>query len=99
MQAYKLENNTEWLFPSPTGNNHLSLRCADYVLRTAVEKAGLAAKGISTHSTRRSFINKLYRKGVDIYTIQQITGHRDIKALLGYIDPSVDKIRGAIASL
>ena len=99
LQFYKFENNTQWLFPNPSRNNHISLRCADYVLRAAVEKAGLDAKGISTHSTRRSFINKLYCKGVDIYTIQQITGHRDIKALLGYIDPSVDKIRGAIASL
>ena len=99
LQAYSPETGTEWLFPNPTRNHHISLRCADYVLRAAIDKAGLSNKGISTHSTRRSFINKLYRKGVDIYTIQQITGHRDIKALLGYIDPSIDKIRGAIASL
>lgn len=99
LQAYSPETDTEWLFPNPTRTNHISLRCADYVLRAAIDKAGLSSKGISTHSTRRSFINKLYRKGVDIYTIQQITGHRDIKALLGYIDPSIDKIKGAIANL
>ena len=99
LQAYSPQTNTEWLFPNPTRTNHISLRCADYILRAAVEKAGLDAKGISTHSTRRTFINKLYQNGVDIYTIQQITGHRDIKALLGYIDPSIDKIKGAIASL
>ncbi len=57
-----------------------------YILRTAVEKAGLSAKGISTHSTRRSFITKLHRNGTDLYTIKKITGHKHFKALERYIE-------------
>ena len=59
-------------------------------------KAGLAAKGISTHSTRVTFITKLHEQGTDIYTIQQITGHKDLKALAGYINISPDRIKNAI---
>jgi integrase/recombinase XerD len=49
----------------------ITIRWADMILRQAVEKAGLAAKGISTHSTRRSFITKLHRNRTDLYTIPE----------------------------
>ncbi len=99
LKFHSFNKNTQWLFPGAKLNQHICLRTADYVLRTAVSKAGLTARGISTHSTRRTFINKLYSKGVDLYTIKTITGHKDLKTLMLYIDPSIDKIQGAIASL
>ncbi|MBW4568574.1 MAG: tyrosine-type recombinase/integrase [Tolypothrix carrinoi HA7290-LM1] len=33
---------------------------------------------MSSHSTRRTFITELHKRGCDIYTIQQITGHKDL---------------------
>lgn len=97
LRAYKPDSL--WLFPNREGDGPMSLRWADKILRSAVEKAGLDALGISTHSTRRSFINKLHTNGVDIYTIQAITGHRDLKSLGHYIEISTDKVKGAIATL
>ncbi|WP_088243872.1 tyrosine-type recombinase/integrase [Calothrix rhizosoleniae] len=86
-----------YLFPSRNyPEQHITLRNADSILRKAVAKAGLAAKGISTHSTRVTFITKLHEQGTDIYTIQQITGHKDLKALAGYINISPDRIKNAI---
>ncbi|WP_088243947.1 tyrosine-type recombinase/integrase [Calothrix rhizosoleniae] len=86
-----------YLFPSKSHTEtHITLRNADQVLRKAVAKAGLEAKGISTHSTRVTFITKLHEQGIDIYTIQQITGHKDLKALAGYINISPDRIKNAI---
>lgn len=98
LHAYKPDNN-EWLFPNRTGENHITVRWADKILRAAVERAGLEAKGISTHSTRRSFITKLHRNGTDLYTIKKITGHKDLKSLERYVDIDSDRIKGAIEAL
>ncbi|WP_193196409.1 tyrosine-type recombinase/integrase [Nostoc sp. MG11] len=97
LRAYKPDSL--WLFPCREGNEPITVRWADKILRAAVERAGLDALGISTHSTRRSFITKLHRKGIDLYTIQSITGHRDLKALGHYVEIDGDRIKGAIATL
>lgn len=88
-----------YLFPGQKPNSHIALRLADKILRAAVERAGLEHMGISSHSTRRSFITKLHEKGTDIYVIQKITGHKDLKALGKYIEVKADRIAGAIALL
>lgn len=92
-------NATTWIFSSRDGLSHISLRIADKILRGAVERSGLSHRGISSHSTRRSFITKLHEKGVDLYTIQKITGHSDLKALGRYVEINADRVKGAIASL
>jgi integrase/recombinase XerD len=99
LSGYKPESNCIWLFPNREGNEPITLRWADAILRAAISKAGLEAKGISTHSTRRTFITKLHRNGTDVYTIQKITGHRDLKALGGYVEIDADRVKGAIATL
>jgi len=99
LSNYKSESNSRWLFASSTGEKSITLRWADMVLRAAVDKAGLSAKGISTHSTRRSFITKLHRNGTDLYTIKKITGHKDFKALERYVEIDNDRVKGAIAAL
>ena len=96
---YKAESNSPWLFCDRTGEKPITLRWADMILRAAVDKAGLSAKGISTHSTRRSFITKLHRNGTDLYTIKKITGHKDFKALERYVEIDSDRVKGAIAAL
>ncbi|PAX52857.1 tyrosine-type recombinase/integrase [Brunnivagina elsteri] len=88
-----------WLFPSRDETKHIDIRLADKILRSALLRADLEHKGISTHSTRRSFITKLNENGIDVATIQKITGHRDLKALAKYIEIPVDRIKGAINSL
>lgn len=97
LMSYKPDLSCPWLFPGRTG--HICLRRADEILRAAVDKAGLGAKGISTHSTRRSFITKLHSNGTDLYTIKQITGHKDFKSLERYVEISADRIKGAISLL
>lgn len=96
--SYQPEDSN-WLFPDRTGEKAISLRWADMILRCAVEKAGLTAKGISTHSTRRSFITKLAKRGVSLATIKKATGHTDLKVLSRYIEVSDDDVKEAIATL
>lgn len=100
LQAYKIGDDSPWLFPSRLQPEKcITLRAADAILRRAIADAGLDAKGISTHSTRRTFITRLHQKGIDLYTIQRITGHRDLKALGRYVEISADRVKGAIAVL
>lgn len=88
-----------WLFPDRTGESPISLRWADMILRHAVDQAGLSAKGISTHSTRRTFITKLAKRGVSLATIKKATGHTDLKVLSRYIEVTDDDVKEAIANL
>ncbi len=97
--SYKLDSDSEYLFPSCDGDKPISVRWSDRILRAAVDRAGLISKGISTHSTRRSFITKLHRNGCDLYTIKQITGHQDFKSLERYVEIDCDRVKGAIATL
>lgn len=99
LEAYKPPGDG-WLFPSRLkAHCHLSFQGADDFLRRAIDQAGLQDKGISSHSTRRSFITALYLRGVDLRTLQQITGHHDLKALQRYIEVSPDRVRKAICVL
>jgi integrase/recombinase XerD len=99
LQGYQVDSTSVYMFADRTGEKSISLRWADMVFRAAVEKAGLSAKGISTHSTRRSFITKLHRNGTDLYTIKKITGHQDFRALERYVEIDIDRVKGAIANL
>lgn len=89
-----------YLFPSmQRPGRPIVWSTADKFLRAALLRAGLDEKGISTHSTRRSFITSLYLRGVDPATLMQVTGHRDIKSLMRYVELSPDRAREAIALL
>lgn len=93
---YKPIDNSIYLFPCKDGSQPIKLRVLDTIFRNAVERAGLSAKGISTHSTRRTFITRLWEKGIDLLTIKRITGHKSYQVLEGYIEDNTNRIAGAI---
>lgn len=100
LEAYRPQEQSCWLFPSREDSTRpITLRTADAMLRRAVEAAGLGHKGISTHSTRRTFITRLWEQGVDIHTIQLLTGHSDLKSLVLYVEANPERIRKALALL
>jgi len=99
LQAYQ-PPLSGWLFPAPQHPEQpMDFSTADKMLRHTLEKAGLDDKGISTHSTRLTFITTLHEQGYDLHTIQQLTGHRSLSVLAGYIKPNCDRLKKAIASL
>ncbi|PHJ62800.1 integrase [Nostoc linckia z18] len=99
LSSYKPDPGVEWLFPCRTGDKPITLRWADDILRSAVDKAGLSGKGVSTHSTRRTFITNLAKNGINLAMIKKITGHADLKVLSAYIEVSEDDMKNAIATL
>lgn len=89
-----------YLFRGDLHGSHLDKSSAFKALKAAIDNARLGHKGYSSHSTRRTFITDLYRKGVDLKTLQQLTGHSDVKNLLRYVDGvSDDRLGAAIALL
>jgi integrase/recombinase XerD len=88
---------TGYLFPSPliTGG-HLCDRAAHAALKRAMARAGMTGLGYSTHSTRRGLINRLHDAGMSLKVIQNITGHKSLTVLAGYIDVSDEQRRNAI---
>jgi integrase/recombinase XerD len=85
------------LFPGEYGP--LSYSSVYFFLNRAIERAGLEHKGYSTHSFRRTLITRLSERGVDVKTIQQITGHQDVKCLLRYVEADPRRAQRAIALL
>jgi integrase/recombinase XerD len=99
LERYQPATNSEWLFPSRCGTKPICWKNAYNILMTAVEKAGYESRGISTHTMRRSFVNRLRKNGIPKETIRTFTGHRDNKGLDPYFEIEMDEKRGAIATL
>jgi integrase/recombinase XerD len=100
LEAYRPKHNDVWLFPSSIKEGRaITWSAADKWLRAAVDRAGLAHRGISGHSMRRSFITKLYENGMDIHKIQQITGHKSITVLQKYIGNNPAKLRESLRNI
>lgn len=98
LSSYRGELGKVWLFPSKIKDDlPITFSAADKWLRTAVERAGLGHRGISTHTFRRTFITKLYEEGaIDIYGIQQMIGHSSIMTTQRYLGVSKQKLSSAM---
>ena len=97
LNSYRGEMGEVWLFESKIKPGQcITWSSADKWFRAAVDRAGLSHRGISGHSLRRTFITGLYRSGVDLKLLQQITGHKDIKSLMLYIGVDKADVRKAL---
>ena len=67
------------------GQNEISGRCADRIVKRAAKLAGLETVGFSSHSLRAGFITVAARAGKPLHVIKAQTGHKSIQALSGYI--------------
>ena len=67
---------------------------ADKALRQTCETLGM--QGVSTHSFRRSFATSALRRGVDLPTIQRVTGHKSLGSLGHYLEVGEAEVLAAI---
>lgn len=99
LESFPLPDSV-YLFPSPTNPDKPITYDSVYQYWQAKFAAlGLDHRGFSCHSTRRWFITQLIRNGIDIKTVQQITGHKDLKVLIGYVEADEKINQRAIATL
>jgi integrase len=90
-----------WIFPSPrpnasgTGHRHRM----DKPFRRAVVAAGLDPDQITPHAMRHTAITRLVQDGIDLPTIQRISGHKSLAMVLRYTHVHGRHIDQAIRSL
>jgi integrase len=74
-----------WIFPSPHADSaagHIARMGRPF--REAVIGAGLDPKLVTPHTMRHTAITKLVQAGVDLPTIQRISGHKTLTMVLRY---------------
>ena len=83
-EYYKIYHPTSWLFPGSFNSNPLNIRTIQKVFEQSKQKAGIK-KDVSVHSLRHSFATHLLEAGTDIYHIQKLLGHSNVKTTSIYI--------------
>jgi integrase len=97
----ELRGTEGWIFPSPRPGASLAGHRdrMEKPFRNAVIRAGLDPKIVTPHVLRHTAITKLVQAGVDLPTIQQISGHKTLAMVLRYTHVHGTHIDRAIAEL
>jgi len=66
-------------------------------LNSALKRAGI--KDVTPHTLRHTFATRLAQRGVDIYKIAKLLGHKDIRMTLRYAHHSPDSLRDGVRIL
>lgn len=74
-----------YLFEGQTVGSPMGERSIQYIINEAVLKTGIRKSGISMHTLRHSYATHLLEDGVDLYSIQRLLGHADIRNTLVYL--------------
>jgi integrase/recombinase XerD len=74
----------KYLFEGQTPGDVMGERTIQYVINEAVKKTTIQ-KEVSMHTLRHSFATHLLEDGVDIYSIQRLLGHADIRTTIVYL--------------
>ncbi|MBL4937746.1 site-specific integrase [Clostridium sp. YIM B02515] len=89
---FKYFRPIDWLFPGQDKDKPLTTRSVEKMMDKAVHKVGIA-KPATVHTLRHCFATHLLESGVDIYYIQRLLGHTNIKSTSIYLHMTNMKIR------
>ena len=82
LDAYKPEI---YLFEGSTVGHEMGERSIQNIMAEAVKKTNIK-KSVSLHTLRHSFATHLLEDGVDLYTIQHLLGHSQLRSTIIYLD-------------
>ena len=68
------------------------------MLKTAFEDVGLNGN-LTTHSMRKSFAQRLYDQTADIFTVQEMLGHKSVATTQRYLDVNYASVREAVEKM
>jgi len=75
--------NQTWLFPSKRSETGHAMNI-EKPFRRVVERAGLNPKEVVRHTLRHTAITHLVQAGVDLPTVQRISGHKSLQMVVKY---------------
>lgn len=88
----------EWLFPSKKSHTGHTM-WPEASFRRIVSEAGLDTKEVTPHIMRHTAITHLVQDGVDLPTVQRISGHKTLQMVARYSHQNGDHIRAAMDRL
>jgi integrase len=92
------ESEQIWLFPSKTSATGHVMNI-EKPFRRVVEGAGLDVKTVVRHTLRHTAITHLVQAGVDLPTVQRISGHRTLQMVVRYSHQNGEHIQAAMDKL
>jgi len=94
------EDQDGWIFPSQNLNSTFPHRRSMHrQFQRAVIRAGLDTSQVTPHVMRHTGITQLVKAGVDLPTIQKISGHKTMSMVLRYVHLSDQHIDEAMAAI
>ncbi len=91
------EPDQVWLFPARSATGHAM--SIEIPFRRVVAAAGLDPKEVVRHTLRHTAITHLVQAGVDLPTVQRISGHKTMQMVVRYSHQSGEHIRAAMTKL
>lgn len=88
-----------WVFPAKGKGKLPHRRDMNVQFQRAVIRAGLNPQKVTPHVMRHTAITRLVKAGVDIPTIQKISGHKTLLMVMRYVHIHGTHIDDAIAAL
>ncbi len=83
-EYYRWYHPKNWLFEGITKEKPISVRSIQNIFKRAKVKAGIH-KIATIHTMRHSFATHLIEQGVDVFTLQQLLGHKSLRTTSIYV--------------
>lgn len=97
-------SDTPWLFPAARASRAGHTVAIEKPFRKAVAQAGLDPAQVVRHTLRHTAVSHLVQAGVDLPTVQRVSGHKTLAMVARYahqdgehILAAMDKLEGRIA--
>ena len=88
------ESNSEWVFPGPDDSPLTNINQSWGSIKKAANNPNMRF-----HDLRHTFATRLLQKGVDIRTVSNLLGHRDIATTARYLHATDETKRKAVELL
>lgn len=93
-----VSSDQEWLFPS-AGSRTGHVVAIEKPFRRVVQEAGLNPHEIVRHTLRHTAVTLLVQAGVDLPTVQKISGHKTLEMVVRYSHQNGEHIQAAMDKL